>query len=98
MAVLGFYCCVGFSLAAVSGVYSSLQCAGFSLQWLLLLQSMGSIVNGAQSQLLRGMWNLPRPGIEPMPPALAGRFFTTEPPGKLYYRSDYTYPSISPWL
>ena len=26
--------------------------------------------------------NLPGPGIEPMSPALAGRFFTTEPPGK----------------
>ena len=25
----------------------------------------------------------PNPGIEPMSPALAGRFFTTEPPGKL---------------
>jgi len=29
-----------------------------------------------------GMWDLPAPGIEPMPPALAGRFFTIEPPGK----------------
>ena len=28
------------------------------------------------------MWDLPRPGIEAMSPALAGRFFTTEPPGK----------------
>ena len=28
------------------------------------------------------MWNLPRPGIEPMSPALAGRFFFTVPPGK----------------
>ena len=26
--------------------------------------------------------DLPYPGIEPMPPALAGRFFTTEPLGK----------------
>ena len=26
--------------------------------------------------------NLPDPGIEPSSPALAGRFFTTEPPGK----------------
>ena len=26
--------------------------------------------------------DLPNPGIEPTPPALAGRFFTTEPPGK----------------
>ena len=28
------------------------------------------------------MWDLPGPGIEPVSPALAGRFFTTEPPGK----------------
>ena len=27
--------------------------------------------------------DLPHPGIEPKSPALAGRFFTTEPPGKL---------------
>ena len=30
------------SLVAASGGYSSLWCAGFSLRWLLLLQSMGS--------------------------------------------------------
>ena len=28
------------------------------------------------------MWDLPGPGIELESPALAGRFFTTEPPGK----------------
>ena len=28
------------------------------------------------------MWGLPRPGIEPMSSVLAGRFFTTKPPGK----------------
>ena len=28
------------------------------------------------------MWDLPKSGIEPVSPALAGRFFTTEPPGK----------------
>ena len=28
------------------------------------------------------MWDLPGPGIEPMSPALAGGFFTAEPPGK----------------
>ena len=28
------------------------------------------------------MWDLTKPGIEPMPPALAGGFFTTEPPEK----------------
>ena len=26
--------------------------------------------------------DLPNPGMEPMPPVLAGGFFTTEPPGK----------------
>ena len=30
----------------------------------------------------RGMWDLPRPGLEPVSPALAGRFSTTAPPGK----------------
>ena len=29
-----------------------------------------------------GMWDLPRPGLEPVSPALAGRFSTTAPPGK----------------
>ena len=38
---------------------------------------------GPWAQLLRGMWDLPRPGLEPVSPALAGRFSTTAPPGKL---------------
>ena len=33
-------------------------------------------------RLLRGMWGLPGPGLEPVFPALAGRFLTTGPPGK----------------
>ena len=37
---------------------------------------------GSWAQLLCGMWELPRPGLEPMSPALAGRFSTTAPPGK----------------
>ena len=37
---------------------------------------------GSQAQLLRGMWDLPRPGLEPVSPALAGRLPTTVPPGK----------------
>ena len=37
------------SLVAASGVYSSLQCAGFSLQWFLLLQSPGSRHAGLSS-------------------------------------------------
>ena len=37
---------------------------------------------GSRAQLLLGMWDLPRPGLEPMSPALAGGFLTTAPPGK----------------
>ena len=29
-----------------------------------------------------GMWDLPRPGLEPVSPALAGGFLTTVPPRK----------------
>ena len=37
---------------------------------------------GMRAWLLQGIWDLPELGIEPVPPALAGEFFTTEPPGK----------------
>ena len=37
---------------------------------------------GSRAQLLCGMWDLPRPGHEPVSPALAGRFSTTAPSGK----------------
>ena len=55
---------------------------------------------GSWAWLLRGMWDLPRPGLEPVSPAFAGRFSTTAPPGKprefLIYSGDkffvgYTY-------
>ena len=52
---------------------------------------------GSQAQLLRGMWDLPRPGHEPVSPALAGRFSTTAPPGKpckIVFNEKY-FPSIS---
>ena len=85
----------GLSLVAESRGYSSLQCAGFSLWWLLLLRSTGSRARSLQqlryagfssggvwAQLLCGMWDLPGPGIEPVCPALTGGFLTTAPPGK----------------
>ena len=37
---------------------------------------------GPRAQSLRGMWDPPRPGLEPVSPALAGRLSTTAPPGK----------------
>ena len=32
--------------------------------------------------MLRGMWDPPGPGLEPVSPELAGGFLTTAPPGK----------------
>ena len=37
---------------------------------------------GSRAQLLRGMWDPPRPGLEPVYPAPAGRLPTTAPQGK----------------
>ena len=42
---------------------------------------------GSRAQLLCGMWDLPRPGLEPVSPALAGGFSTTAPPGKPLFAS-----------
>ena len=47
-------------------------------------QALESRLNscGAPAQLLCDMLDLPRPGLESVSPALAGRFLTTAPPGK----------------
>ena len=37
---------------------------------------------GSRAQPLRGMWDPPRPGLEPVSPASAGGLSTTAPPGK----------------
>ena len=44
-----FVAACGLSLVVASGGYSSLQCAGFSLQWLLLLRNTGSRCAGFSS-------------------------------------------------
>ena len=46
------------------------------------LQTLGLSSCGSRAQSLRGMWDPPRPGLEPVSPALAGRLSTTVPPGK----------------
>ena len=38
--------------------------------------------HGSRAQLLRGTWDLPGPGHEPVSPASAGGLSTTTPPGK----------------
>ena len=66
----------------------------FPLQWLLLLWGTDSRPTGFNScdcglsscgswtWLLKDVWNLPRPGIKPVSPALEGAFLTTGPAGK----------------
>ena len=51
---------------------------------------------GSQAQLLRGMWDLPRPGLEPISPALAGRPSTTVPPGKPPHHHFWLFSSGRP--
>ena len=77
----------GLSLVVASGGLSSSRCAGLSTIAASLavehrLQTRRLSNCGSRTQLLRGMWDLPRPGLEPMSPALAGRFSTAAPPGK----------------
>ena len=81
-----FISVLGLSLVVASGGHSSLRCAGLSLSRPLVaehrLQTCRLSNCGSRAQLLRGMWDLPRPGLEAVSPSLAGRFSTTAPPGK----------------
>ena len=62
----------GLSLVAASGGHSSLRCVGLLLSRPLLLRSTGSRRAGSVI-VAHGpscMWDLPRPGLEPVSPAL----------------------------
>ena len=72
---------VGFSLQASLVVGHRLKGAQASVTGSLGSRAQASSY-GAGVLLFCGMWDLPRSGIKPLFPALAGRFFTTEPPGK----------------
>ena len=54
---------------------------------------------GSRAQLLRGMWDPPRPGLKPVSPALAGRLSITVPPGKpsKYFLILLLMSSLSHW-
>ena len=56
--------------------------SSFSCQWLLLWSTSsrctGFCRGSTWAQLLRGTWDLPGPGIEPVSSALAGGFLTRE--------------------
>ena len=87
MAVLGLHFCArAFSSCGKRGpvfitVHGPLTIAA-SLVVEHRLQTRRLSKCGSRAQLLCGMWDLPRPGLEPVSPALAGRLSTTEPPGK----------------
>ena len=77
----------GLSPVAASRGHSSSQCAGpFTIAASPVaehrLQTRRLSSCGSRAQSLRGMWDPPRPGLEPASPALAGRFSTTAPRGK----------------
>ena len=70
----GFFCCGARALGR----------AGFSSCRSRALEHRLSSC-GTQASSLRGMWDLPGPGLETVSPALAGGFLITAPPGKSLY-------------
>ena len=87
MAVLGpRFCARAFSSCGKWGPLFIAVCGPLTIVASLVvehrLQTRRLSNCGSWAQLLRGMWDLPRPGPEPVSPALAGRFSTTAPPGK----------------
>ena len=87
MAVLGFRFCArafpscgkrGPLLIAVRGPLTIV--ASLVAEHRLQTRRLSSC--GSRAQLLCGTRDLPRPGLEPVSPAPAGRFSTTAPPGK----------------
>ena len=92
--MLGLCCSTDFSLGAENERRSAAVAHGLLAQWPLLVWSSGSGGRrlgdrGAwaqqfdtQASLLHGRRDLPRPGIEPMSPVVAGGFLTAEPSRK----------------
>ena len=87
MAVLGLrFCAQAFSSCGKRGplfiaVHGPLTiAASLVAEHRLQMRRLSSC--GSRAQLLHGMWDLPGTGLEPVSPALAGRFSAIAPPGK----------------
>ena len=78
----GFSCCGARALGARASVVVARGLSSCGSQ--ALERRLSSC--GTRASLLHGMWDLPGPGLEPVSPALAGRFLTTAPPGKSLLR------------
>ena len=74
----GFSCCRARALGARASAVVAHGLRSCSSQAL----EHGLSGYDAQASLLRGTWDLSRPRTEPISPASAGGFFTTEPPAK----------------
>ena len=87
MAVLGLrFCARAFSSCGKRGPLLITGCGPLIIAASLVaehrLQTRRLSNCGPRAQSLRGTWDPPRPGLEPVSPALAGRPSTTGPPGK----------------
>ena len=87
LAVLGLcFCARAFSSCGKRGSLFIVVCGPLTIAASLIagrrLQTRRLSNCDSRAQPLHGMWDLPRPGLEPVSPALAGRFSTTVPPGK----------------
>ena len=90
LAVLGLrFCARAFSSCGKRGPLFIAVCGPLTIMASLIaehrLQTRRLSSCGSRAQLLRGMWDPPRPGLEPVSPALAGGLSTTALPGKPYY-------------
>ena len=59
------------------------DCSLFAMcKFLIVAASLVAVSAVVMRLLPQDIWNLPGPGIEPVSPALAGGFLTTEMPGQ----------------
>ena len=92
LAGLGLRGCAWTFSIAVSRVYSPAARPGrlttvaspVAEHGLQQLHCMGPVAVVLRPSYHAVVWDLPRVGVEPTFPALAGRFLTTEPPGKRF--------------
>ena len=75
----GFPCCEALALGMQASVVAAHRPQN---TWVSIVAACGLSSCGTRALLLRSMWDLPGPGIEPVSPSLAGVFLTTAPPGK----------------
>ena len=112
LAALGLRCCTkassscGECRATLVAVHRLLTAvASLAEHGLEGLEKVGLLCRGlwvhrlscCDTQLLLGMWDLPRSGFEPMSPAPASRFLTTGPPGKSRYSLNESAGICTQW-